>query len=293
MPPVNVLCPCSPDPQPCDHWRGDYGCTLPADQRAWYQALLYRQLHDTRHRDGKLTVTRLLTCPREWLLSDFLPYTFNPKSARTPHVGTLVQAEKAKFAPLGWVAEREVSGELWGLPVSASIDLSLLSGGGDMPPIGRISEGKFHAFDKDGRDPWSLKPDMIAQVNMQRLLWEQSEPGLQVVEMKVTRDSMAAKESATFEVPVWDLEQIGRHRPGGGDFTVKQIAGFAQQVTNLVNEDDGIDQDELVRAISDTPLVGLSMFHETKCTKYCAMRQVCDKVQAEHKEVKMRKGGGW
>ena len=126
MPIVNVQCPCSPSPVPCNHWRTDSGCTLPADTRAWYAALLHRQLNDTRHRAGNITVTRLLTCPCEWLLQDYVPYTFHPKSAHTPHVGTLVQAEKARFAPLGWVAEREVSGTLWGLPISASIDLSKL-----------------------------------------------------------------------------------------------------------------------------------------------------------------------
>lgn len=295
MPPTNVTCPCSPGTHPLTHWGQD--CTLPADTRSWYAALLHRALNDPRHCAGNITVTRLLTCPCEWLLQDFLPYTFYPKSAHTPHVGTLVQAEKARFAPLGWVAEREVAGTLWGLPISASIDLSKLEGEPDKhtpeglryyAKKGYICEGKFHAFDKDGNQPWTLKPDHACQVNMQRLLWEQCEPGLRVVEMKVSRDSMSGKASKTFEVPEWSLEQIGGHRPGGGSFTVKQIAGFVTNFQNALNFDGATEDRELVKqAIRDSiPMCCSEMYNGKKRELYMqqGVKSICEG---------MRKGTSW
>jgi hypothetical protein len=290
MPLNGVWCPACKDTfSDFEHWREDEGCKGSAQARAHWHSLLDHALKDTRHCNGLITITRLLTCPREWILHDFIDHPFNPTHAHTPHVGTLVQENAAKYPPLGWVAERKVAGKLFGLEVSASIDLSwmfgyqvLLSTSGD-PVVewrgaGKICEGKFHSTDKDGYKEWTLKDDHVAQVNMQRLLWEQCEPGLKVVEMKVTRSSMvgAGKEMRTFKVPVWDEERIRNHRPGGGDFTVGQIAGFAEQSLWGIK---GALPEDYTRWVKEIPLIGRAMFNKTKCDRYCALKAVCDEVE--------------
>jgi len=289
-----LFCPaCKIETTDFTHWVSDTHpeCVGSAQARAWWHSLLNHALNDTRHRDGKITVTRLLTCPREWLLADFLPHTFDPRTQHTPAVGTLVQAAIAKFPPIGWVAEREVQGELLGLPLSAAIDLSIMF---EAPisedwPLnwGKICEGKFHSTDSERDEKTGVwgkwkhaKADHFCQVNMQRILWEQCEPGLKVVEMKVARSSMIGdgKEMPAWDVPVWDEDKIAAHRPGGGDFTVAQIAGFAHQALTFINERGPLD--DYGNLVADAvPLVGRSMFNKKKCTDYCSLKGVCDRVE--------------
>lgn len=294
-----LFCPaCKIETTDLTHWVSDTApeCAGSAQARAWWHSLLNHALNDTRHRDGKITVTRLLTCPREWLLADFLPHTFDPRTQHTPAVGTLVQAAIAKFPPIGWVAEREVQGTILGLPLSAAIDLSLMYATTGLEHAGytkegKICEGKFHSFDKDGYKEWTLKDDHACQVNMQRLLWEQQEPGLRVVEMEVVRSSMAGagKEMKRFKVPVWDEERIAAHRPGGGDFTVGFIAGKAAEALLNLKHDYVANQGFLGGASTyvnvgevvkeSVPLIGRSMFNKKKCSDYCSLKQVCDRVE--------------
>lgn len=281
MPITSLFCPlCAQEFSDLGHW--DSGpCKASAMQRSWWQAMLENQLLDARHRNGQVTVTRLLGCPREWMLQDFLPTMFHPHSSHTPHVGTLVQAAAARACPDGWVAEREVKGKLFGLEVSASIDLSKMEVDyqGQDACMGRICEGKFHSTDKDGYKPWTLKADHAVQVNMQRLLWEQQEPGLKVVEMKLSRASMvgAGKEMPSWDVPPMSEEQIMQHRPGGGVFTVGQIAGMIVQALHPLNE--ATDMEGNIKAF--VPLVGRSQFNEKKCTAYCNLgcKRLCDEME--------------
>lgn len=245
MPPTRVLCPCDKSEHEITHWLAEQGCPLPPQARADYQSSLHRTLNDTRHKDGHVTITRLLTCPRAWLIQDLLPYTFNPLLVNKMKIGTLVQEEIARFAGhVGAQAEVKVRGELFGLDISASIDL--LSGN-------MINEGKFHGeLRMDalmGRAKWLksgygqpqlLNDEHVAQVNMQRKLLEQNGyahfyPPNQYTQMTgkavhliLSHSSMSDPLWPSERAPIRDEDWIGNVRPMGMDFNVRQIAGMVE-----------------------------------------------------------------
>lgn len=283
MPPANLRCSCSSESQPLDHWRA--GCTLPPQARAWFEGGLQRTLHDERHRDGRVTITRLLTCPRQWIIPDYLKYTYDPLSWHKARVGTLVQEEVARYAEtVGAQAEVKVAGRLFGLDVSGSIDL--LSGN-------LINEGKFHAEKRMdavmGRAKW-VKPagvpqllgdDYVAQVNMQRILGKQS--GIDVDKMIVSHSGMEDPAWPSECAPLRDEEWIGAVRPCGGSFTVRQIAGMVSNFQTTMNEKGWNDPAEVEETIKEcVPKVGQSCWVDksgkSMCDKFCSFKKECDNI---------------
>ncbi len=61
MPAVDLKCPCSPGKKSLQHWRGE--CKLPAMVQGWYEGQLQMTLNDTVHRNGAITVTRVVEQP--------------------------------------------------------------------------------------------------------------------------------------------------------------------------------------------------------------------------------------
>lgn len=287
MAPTNLRCPCSSEPQPLDHWTAGQGCPHPPQARAWYHGGLQRTLEDTRHAGGNVTVTRLLGCPRQWLITDLLPYTYDPLSWHRARVGTLVQEEVARYAhAVGAQAEVKVEGKLFGLQVSGSIDL--LAGS-------LINEGKFHGEKRMdalmGRAKWTKPPnvkqllgdDYAAQMNMQRLLLLQR---FEVADKLII--SHSAMEDAAWpseRAPLRDEAWIGEVRPMSGSFTVRQIAAMINNFQANTNFDGAVQHEDIVRqAIKDCiPKVGESQLVNSKTGKswmceHCEVRRECEQI---------------
>lgn len=282
MPAIKVLCPCSSIEQELNHWTPVGGCPLPPQAKAWYHGSLQRTLNDKRHCDGNVTITRLLDCPRKWLISDFLPWTFNPLRMFKADIGTLVQAEVARHAEaVGAQAEVKVAGRLFGIDVTGSLDM--LSGS-------CINEGKFHAERRMdvvmGRAKWMpgvkqlLDDDYVAQMNMQRLLLEQSTSTYPVTyDIKQLQISHAGMEDASWpseKAPLRDENWIANVRPKGGAFTVRQNAGF---VSNFKSAAGSVEE----RLKATVPKVGATCWvnkkgESTMCNKYCEQKAACDAI---------------
>jgi hypothetical protein len=246
-----------------------------------------------------VTITRLITCPRQWLITDFLPYTYDPIKWHKARVGTLVQEEVARYAEaVGAQAEVKVRGQLFGIEVSGSIDL--LAGS-------LINEGKFHAEKRMdvvmGRAKWMpgvkqlLGDDYVAQMNMQRLLVEQSADAVwfeatgQTPENmdKVAKDEKIIKQlvisHSGMEDPSWPSERaplrdeawIAKVRPCGGDFTVEQNVGFVANFKSMVDSISTYD-----KIAATVPKVGATCWVDKKgksmCDKFCAVKRECDDI---------------
>jgi hypothetical protein len=234
-------------------------------------------------------------------------------------IGTLVQAEVARWAEAtGSQAEVKVAGRLFGIDITGSLDIL----GGSL-----INEGKFHAEKRMdaimGRAKWSRAPgvrellddDYVAQMNMQRLLLNQSREGFymgtidpaypDVIKMQQPDFLEPIKEltisHAGMEDPSWPSERaplrdeswIGNVRPKGGSFTVRQNAGFVANFKVNFEYDEVIAaqegkyhtrQEEVKATIRETvPKVGATCWvnkkgESTMCNKYCEMKEICDGI---------------
>lgn len=273
MPAIDVFCPSCKDTFPLDHWPNG-PCSASAVARGWWNSLLQNTLQDTSHSGGNLTITRLLGCPRQPLIADYFDYTFHPSDSHSPAVGTAVGEKVAEYKPEDWSSEKRVEGELFGVKVSAAMDLSFTNGHKRI-----ICEGKFHGDFKWGRDEkYGLKPspEHKAQVNGQRLLWNKQE-GEKPTQMFVTRWAMTperGKEMLTWEVEEWTEEELGEFRPHGMPFRVKDLAAmWANFKTNPVKEN-----------IQET-CVAAGKTNNWMC-KFCpkGVKSICDSMEANQKK---------
>jgi hypothetical protein len=264
MPITSVRCPACGPGQPLSHFLLD--CPAGGRRRAEWNMTLAKQLKDTRHRDGKLTVTRLQSCQRQWLIADFCDYEFDPLGAHTPTVGTVWGDALEKHMPEGWRSQVEVEGRLFGLHVTAAID--------SLGPNVEIEDGKFRTWRawgwKKSKDAW-LGADDEAQLAMQRLLLRQ--PGVNKL-VQGTMDDPATREDVAMQR---DEAWLAAYHPRGGNFAMRDLAGFAQATLAYIAA--GTPPAE---AIAKYPKSGKSMFNNRGC-EYCALgiKGICDGMPEE------------
>lgn len=288
---ISLLCPCSPEQKlPLDHHdhcKGVEGRRIPPKLA---RRILKSIESDESHRGGNITVTRLLGCARETLISDFLPIDLDLRTQLSMTWGLAME---------GWIRgddaipKKRLSGHLFGVEVSGEPD----------EINGLIDDYKVHnEVTQRFTAAAPPKPELVAQLNLYRILHEMQNPELvrgkfgdyEVIE----RDSkgMGAFHGANTpknspvppwfyqEIPLMTSEQIGAMRPLGGGYTVEEIAETLQTAVEkiiMIRQTPCTmnDIEAVARVIKEVPLMGESQKYgkSTKC-EYCSVALKCGEL---------------
>lgn len=297
MKPVAYYCPCVNGPVPLDHW-SRLQCTDPPMPLGWILSLTKERQADTDHSGGAITATRLLTCPRQTLIEDFIEplpddptwgLVFDPRRMNSAHFGTTIHAEIAANTPGGGYKEVRFplpGAELPELDFGGGVTCRL-SGRIDYlhPDTIVLEDYKIHSEGKQ-RTEWNKKyvaPEIRAQFGIYKPLVEASVKDANVTHALVWHGAMT---SANNEAPPWfktpvspmTLTEIGSLRPYGAKQTVREIIRMYQWALGEIAKIAAPRHSREWYAAFDAllthvPMVGESMFRGTKCASYCGAAQ--------------------
>ena len=294
----DVYCATEGRTAPRDHWnipRGKEGaCTRPPMPPGLIRQIIAGAVNDTRHADGNVTSTRMLTCPREVIILDNFPITFDPRRLHSAFIGTQVDRLIKEGSLPGEYSEVVIpptkffEGTKYEVEVSGAIDY--LS-----PDAVFIDDYKFHG----DRSYWykmksgGLSPELRAQLTFYKWGVEKNVPGAKVTKGGVWHGAMTAAsvdddagrpETPWFyaDVPFFESEEeVLRIRPSDADkkpgtqpYTVGDIILFYKAHKERVA--GGMSVMESAKMV---PLVGRNMFNKTKCIKYCVAQKQCDEME--------------
>lgn len=259
------------------------------------RAITYKDQVDVRHQGPRVTVTGGLGCARKTAIQRMLQIHVDPVKMWAVTRGTWLheQVGNALTGEPGWVTEESdpdactFEGEIFGVRMSCKIDART-------EDFSELIDYKFRG-DYAARflDPsGEAKPEDAAQMNMARLLMEQT-TGRDLSDMRIDVWVNAGLWYKTRVTRRMNEEEIGRLCPGGGKYTVKEIFGFLDTAfKSWLSEADarGVApadvpveiKTEIIRRI---PLVGLTMFKKIKdpsatmCTLYCELQNACDTIE--------------
>lgn len=237
---------------------------------------------DTRHSGTNITITGGLSCPRKTLITRILPSTPDPSKMWKMQRGTwlheiigLTLGENDEW----WteeVAEDKCvfEGELFGVKMSCKVDAL-------RKDFAVLLDWKFRAdgaekfIDPSGR----AKDEDAAQLNMARMLIEQV-TGKDLEELKMYVWVMAGEPVRTV-VPYMTVEQVGGIRPGGGQYTIKEIFNYLSHAMKWWTENPTPTDEEARKLIASLPMVGQHMYVNARnpqlnmCTRYCEVNEEC------------------
>lgn len=248
---------------------------------------MMRDEGDRFHSGGRITATRLLTCPREVAILDSIPITYDPVRGHSAYIGTLVHKDMEEGGEPGEYTEIEVPPPgcdppiVCGIPMRGKID--------DVSaPLDGIGDYKFHG-DRSYNfkaDRGGVSPELRAQLSIYKYAIERSVPGANIKRLWCWHGAMTAATNGTgpwfdVEVPPMTEEEIlnlrpldDERKPGKQPYTVrdfiKMYADHAERVAN------GMDVRESIKLI---PLVGRPMFGGKKCTNYCSAMFQCNEME--------------
>jgi hypothetical protein len=240
------------------------------------RAILAKLTQDTVHASGNLTATRLLTCPREVAISDFLHPIIDIRKFDSTHTGTLVHEDLARWAG-GGKAEQRLTATFLGEKVSVQPDYISAD-------KRYLVEYKYHA---EGGQVWaasspSPRVEYGVQMNLARLGVEQ-ETGKPVFSLQVEEGAMCGKSRKIWdralpqawiskEVPIMTEAEMGEVRPLGGEATVRELMEDYKKYMPLLREGGG------EKVIAKMPLRGRTMLNKLKC-KMCSVQEDCDRLE--------------
>lgn len=245
--------------------------------------IIYRkEKNDERHSGRKITITSGLGCPRKTVIHRAMATYPDPTKMWAMTRGTLLheQIGLAMGEEAGWVTEEtspescQFGGTLFGIPMTCRVDAYKAD----------YSELWDWKFRKDGNeyfiDPGGVaKQEDCAQLNMARLLMEQQlSKDLSKMRMSVW---VVAGIPVRTEVPLYTEEQLGRIRPGGGKYTVKEIFGMLQGAYDAWGGEPALAP----MAIRTMPMVGQEMYTSPRkpgqcaCTHYCEVKDTCFELE--------------
>lgn len=258
------------------------------------RGMLRKQEIDTRHTGSNITITSGLSCPRKLLVQRMLPCTVDPQKLWAMHRGTwlhehmgLMLGENGEWwteevAPI----ECTFEGTLFGVKLSCKVDAL-------RKDYSRLMDWKFR---KDGNERFvdaygEARDTDAAQVNMARLLIEQN-IGRELPGMQMHVWVMAGQCIRTL-APHMTEHEIGQIKPGSGDYTVLQIFDMLRMSVDLwakAAQDkqctlDDVPIDLKQSIIHALPMVGLTMYRNSRrptqcaCQDYCEVRDECFEVE--------------
>lgn len=305
----SLHCACARTPLPLDHYSSG-ACPRPPMPLPRILGILANVAGDTVHRDGRITATRVLTCPRQVAIEDNIPAPFDVLSYNSIYDGVIEHAAMQRTAPPGTYTEIRLPPEgaepprLFGVPIEGTIDFVTAD-------LREIHDYKKHSesaqafkFESGGADP-----EVAAQMNIYRLMLAQCVPDAKVERLVVWHGAMTSANTKTFRtkqpVPPWfavalplmSEEEIAAMRPHGGEHTVQQIVDayvrFETEKAEVLLPTDrevGVrgepaeynypdDGRRLKAALKNIPLVGRGMWKGQKCQRYCAVKDICDDIE--------------
>lgn len=296
MPITSLICPCTSGALPLDHfssgackgWRA--GQLVPA---AWAASIVKNRLDDRYHADGRLTVTRALTCPRETLIQDFKSVTFDVRDENNLYWGTVIHAalEQGSTSVNSQLVEIRFGGPGDKLPSARLFVGPELFGEGiefcgkaDHVTMGwgAIHDYKCHSETTQRFKSGKVDISTAVQMNLYRLSLMQVIPEAagkldELIAYHCAMTSASGPAPWITEVqPLMTEEQILAAKPNGGDATVRDI--ITAYLKFKLRRDAHMPLDENLKLV---PLYGRTMFRQIKCTKYCAsgVRGVCDQLE--------------
>lgn len=280
---TGLYCTCNDHTNPVDHYFSG-GCSDPPMALEWIDAILASNAADDRHAGNEVTATRVLTCPRQVAIEDNCDNVADLRQMNNMQNGTMKHAFLSQHRRTGCDYNVRVAGTLFGTAISGEMDKYNRS-------IGEIEDWKGHSESAQnvmfGK---SSNPEGAAQLNIYRLLLQQSEPDAPVKKMGLWHNAMTSAKSmapAWFyrPVPFMSEEEIGALRPYGAKYTVREIVGmllaFKKEAAEIItsNHSEGVRMQLLRMAIKDIPLVGREMWRGAKCNLYCAVKRTCDAIE--------------
>lgn len=274
-------CTCSPEIQPPTHY--DEGCPAPPAPLRWIQRVLSDLKSDEDHAKGKLTVSRAYGCPRETIITDFVPVVINVLDLVSMAFGTAVH----EYIGSSEETPRRLKGTLFGHEISGAPDEMNAQECFDIKTGGDTSHKiKF-------KEP--PKQEVRAQVSMYLLLQGQQDP--KVSKFGETEDPVIPEKLGTWqgapapkggEAPPWyyreilpmSEKEIAEMRPLQGGYTVQEIVDMQVAAVKRIKVDK-IDANVVAK---EMPLVGASQKFgkKTKCD-YCTVRETCDGLEGKRR----------
>jgi len=256
--------------------------------------MVRREAEDEAHRGTALTVTAGLGCPRKLAIQRFLPTRPDPQKMWAALSGTYLHDKFAELKKLdkGWTTESNggkdkctFRGRLFGYEIAGRVDAFHTNEAGEVAVI------RDYKTSMSGADKWVdargvAKPEHAAQLNMCRLLMEQS--GMKVAG-DVVLEAWVVGGTWKRTVAVWmdelaiGLVPVGVTGTPGKAWTVRELFGQVAAMFAAADRNDPPAPHEVRHAIAAMPLVGLDMWKTKKgdnaCSAYCAVRRECDALE--------------
>lgn len=285
MPVVSLICPCTPGELPLDHFESgacgghEAGQYMP---QAWAASIVKDRLADRYHADGRLTVTRLLTCPRETLIADYMDVAFDPRSMNSIHWGTAIHAalerdsENLQYVEIrfGGPDDELPAANLLGVKIAGKID-HITAG------FGEIHDYKCHSEMAQkfvGRQMGNQAPQLnLYRMGLMDVMPETKGKLERLIAYHGAMTSAKGPEPWIPEtLPIMTEAQILAFRPSGGEASVVDI--IRAYLKFNVRQVEGMDLNENLKLV---PIYGRSMFNRKKCTSYCqpGVKAACDELE--------------
>lgn len=267
---------------PPDHYQG--GCARPPMPMPWIRYLLKREQSDQEHAGERLTITRILGCQREYLISDNCGVVLDVRTLDRPARGTLMHKILEENAEPGTYTEVRVPPPghepptLGGHPYTGRLDWVTH----DYAVIG---DYKCHSEfrQKHVIQPKALFSDVDAQLNLGRIGIAKSilkcDPEMYRPRMVVTHSAFT---STTTGIPAWkdveakymSEEDLLAYKPANGNYTVREL--LEARAEYMARKARGVPVRDNIKEV---PLAGRRMISGNKCTYFCGMRGVCDDIE--------------
>lgn len=311
---MGLRCACRPRAVlPLDHYTSG-ACPDPPFMLEWIEDILDDVTSDTLHRDGNITATRLLGCPRETVLLDNLPVALDPGRLHNAKWGSVFHDRLHQRAARGTYAEVSLPPDgaeppiLFGVPVRGKVDKvrADFSEICDWKTHGETSHQIKYRLKQAGR----IDRELAAQLNIYRILIarsvlkvpdDQFRPVLTAWHVAQVRARRGPGEPPPkprgksgwmpeeppppgfrVRLPIMSEEEIARMRPFDDDeapgtqpYTVRDFVGMYEGFRR--DRAAGMAMQDAVR--KNLPLVGRGVWKGTKCTRYCAALELCDGIE--------------
>jgi len=262
----------------------------------WIFSILGTMLGDKDHCDGKVSATRLTSCPRKVLIEDFVSpkhpnggLVFDPTRMNSANFGNAVHAWMEKWTPEGIYKEIKfpVKGQPppvldlgEGVKIAVRGTVDYLS-----PDIVVMEDYKTHS---ETAHKFKFKfggaaPELRAQFSIYKTLIEDAVKDAKVKKGRVWH---GAQTSARHPSPPWfdqeiafmSMEDVGSIKPFGADYSVRDIAGmynWALHEIGAIKEEKSSPPwfQQVDAIIAQIPMVGEKIFRGTMCTTYCGSAQ--------------------
>jgi hypothetical protein len=246
------------------------------------RSIMLSEEGDKFHAGDRLTITRLLTCPRQVLIEDNIPLDVDIRKLDSRRKGTVIHADLQKHGSGGYAeVEFPRPGQppplLLDVPVSGRLDFVASD-------FSQIEDYKTHAESgqRNKGKPRFTPDNDAAQLNIGRILIARGILDIDPDEYRPRLIIWHTAQTARDGPPAWlDVEKpfmsegdLAMFKPGGGEYTLLQIMDMYRHYA--LDRADGMPLDDALRNV---PLAGRKMFRGQKCSLYCAAFEYCNTLE--------------